>query len=101
MSNLERDLGEPMELTVRPRATEAVSLQIPQDTLESLRKVARQKDMSVEALLKFYIGKCLRQDLTQMFADQVLDSTAKVLTRHNHSEAEVAQILQEIRAENS
>lgn len=100
MSNLDRDLGEPIELTVRPRATETVTLQIPRDTLASLKKVAHQRDMSVEALMKLYIGKCLRQDLTQLFADQVLDSTAKVLTRHHHSDAEVAQILQEIRAEN-
>lgn len=100
MSNLDQDLGEPVELRVRPRVVETISLSVPKDTLESLQKVARQKDMPLEALLKFYIGKCLRQDLTQLFADQVLDSTAKVLTRHNHSEAEVAEILQEIRAEN-
>jgi len=53
--------------------------------------------MPLDALLKFYIGKCLRQDLSQQFANQVLDSTAKVLARHHHSEAEVIQILQEIR----
>lgn len=87
-------------MRVRPQEVEIISLSIPKDTLGSLQKVALQKDMSLEALLKFYIGKCLRQDLTQRFAEQVLDSTAKVLTRHNHSEAEVAAILQEIRAEN-
>lgn len=55
--------------------------------------------MSLEALIKLYVGKCLRQDLSQLFANQVLDSTAKVLARYHHSEAEVAQILQEIRLE--
>jgi hypothetical protein len=55
--------------------------------------------MSLSALLKFYIGKCLRQDLSQVFANRVLDSTAKVLARHHHSEEEVAQILNEIRLE--
>lgn len=101
MSNLDEEfeLAENLELRVRPRQSETVSIQIPKDTLESLKKVAAQRDMSIEALLKLYIGKCLRQDLSQLFASQVLDSTAKVLARYHYSEAEVAQILQEIRLE--
>ena len=63
------DLEQNLELRVRPRDSEAVSLKIPKDTLESLRRVAKQKGMSLEALLKFYIGKCLRQDLSQLFSD--------------------------------
>ena len=55
--------------------------------------------MSLEALLKLYIGKCLRQDLSQLFAEQVFQSAEKVLKNHGQSEAEVAQILSEIRAE--
>jgi hypothetical protein len=65
MSDLEQDL----ELKVRPRDADTVSLRIPKDTLESLRRVAQQKGMSLEALLKFYIGKCLRQDLSQLFSE--------------------------------
>lgn len=101
MSNLDEEfeLGENLELRVRPRESETVSIQIPKDTLESLKKVAAQRVMPLEALLKLYIGKCLRQDLTQLWASQVLDSTAKVLARYHHSEDEVAQILQEIRLE--
>lgn len=65
MSKLDNDLGESLELSVRPRESEPVSIQIPKDTLESLKKVANQRDMPLEALLKFYIGKCLRQNLRQ------------------------------------
>jgi len=93
------ELVEDLELKVHPRETEMVSIPIPKDTLESLRKVAAQRDMPLEALLKFYLGKGLRQDLSQLFANQVLDSTAKVLAKYHHSEEEVAQILQEIRLE--
>lgn len=101
MSNLNEswDLSADLELRVQPRESETVSIRIPKDTLESLKKVAMQRDMQLEALLKFYIGKCLRQDLSQLFATQVLDSTAKVLARYHHTEDEVAQILQEIRLE--
>lgn len=101
MNNLDQAMesGDNLELKIRPRESETVSIRIPKDTLESLKKVATQRDMSLDALLKFYIGKCLRQDLSQSFANQVLDSTAKVLARYHHSEDEVAKILQEIRLE--
>ena len=88
-----------LELKVQQRESETVTISIPKDTLESLRKVAGQREMPLEALIKFYIGRSLRQDLSQLFASQVLDSTAKVLARHHHTEDEVAQILQEIRLE--
>jgi hypothetical protein len=59
-------------LTVRPRETETVTLAIPKDTLASVRQVAAQRDMSEQALLKFYIGQGLRQDLARRFGDRVL-----------------------------
>jgi len=35
------------------------------DALASLKKVAAMRDMSYQALLKFYIGQGLRQGLSQ------------------------------------
>jgi hypothetical protein len=68
-------VSEDMVLRVRPREAEKISISIPKDTLESLQKVAARRDMSVEALLKFYVGKGLRQDLSQAIASSALDST--------------------------
>ena len=68
------------------------------ETLASLRKVAARKDMSVHALLKWYVGQGLRHDLAQLFSDRVLASTAEVLARHLPSE-DVPGILDEIQAE--
>jgi hypothetical protein len=101
MSSLDESFELPtdLELRVHPRESETVSIRIPKDTLESLERVAAQREMPLEALLRLYIGKYLRQDLSQLFATQVLDSTAKVLARYHHTEDEVAQILQEIRLE--
>ncbi|XHX80425.1 MAG: hypothetical protein RBJ76_10995 [Stenomitos frigidus ULC029] len=101
MNNLDDslELEAALELKIRPREAETISLRIPKDTLALLKKVAEQRDMALDALLKLYIGKCLRQDLSQLFANEVLDSTAKVLARHHHSQEEVTQILQEIRLE--
>ncbi len=85
-------------LHIRPRETETVSLEIPKDTLESLKKVAATRDMSCQALLKFYVGQGLRQDLSKLYADRVIETTEHVLTRHLQSE-EVSAIMQEIRVE--
>lgn len=92
---------EELTLQLHPRPQETVSLEIPKDTLESLKKIAQNRDMSVEALLKFYIGQGLRQDLAKLFSNRVLEATAQVLARHIQSEQEISDILQEIRSETS
>ncbi|MBW4642045.1 MAG: BrnA antitoxin family protein [Goleter apudmare HA4340-LM2] len=86
-------------LQLHPRPHETVSLEIPKDTLESLKKIANSRDMSFDALLKFYIGQGLRQDLAKLFSNRVLDATAQVLAKHIQSEAEISDILQEIRSQ--
>ena len=78
MNNPEAEI----KLQLRPRITETVSIEVPIDTLESLTKIATIRDMSVEALLKFYIGQGLRTDLTKAFSERLLDTTAQVLARH-------------------
>lgn len=90
---------EELKLQLRPRATEVVSLNIPKDTLVSIEEVAVSKDMSVEALIKFYIGQALRQDIAKLFNERLLDKTAQVLSRHIQSEEEISRIMQEIKAE--
>ena len=82
MNNPEAEI----KLQLRPRITETVSIEVPIDTLESLTKIATIRDMSVEALLKFYIGQGLRTDLTKAFSESLLDTTAQVLARHLDSE---------------
>jgi hypothetical protein len=64
-----------------------------------LKKVAVNRDMTLDGLLKFYIGQNLRQDLAKLFSERVLESTAQVLARHIQSEEEILTIIQEIQAE--
>ena len=90
---------EGFALRFRPRTSTPVTLEMPVDTLASLEKAAASRDMSVEALIKLYVGQGLRQDLAKLFADRVLEKTAQVLTRHIQSEEEVSAILKEIRVE--
>ena len=90
---------EELQLQIRPRENEIVSLNIPKDTLASLEEVAASRDMSVEALLKFYVGQGLRQDITKLFNQRLLEKTAQVLSRHIQSEEQIYIIMQEIKAE--
>lgn len=90
---------EETKLQLRPRTAEIVSLNIPIDTLASLEKIAANRDMSVEALLKFYIGQGLREDLAKVFSERLLDKTAQVLARHLESAEEISTIIREIQAE--
>lgn len=76
----------------RPRETETISIAIPKDTLGSLNKVAASRDMSLQALLKFYIGQGLRHDLARLFGDRVLETTEQVLAKHIQSQEEISSI---------
>jgi hypothetical protein len=96
--NFMKKSEEEPTLNLYPRPSEAVVLNIPLDTLETLKRIAAKRNMSVEALLKLYIGHGLRQDASQLYADRVLEMTAEVLARHVGSEDEVAAILREIRS---
>jgi hypothetical protein len=84
-------------LKFRERESEEVTLDIPKDVLASLEKVAQKRDLSVHALLKLYIGQNLRQDLSNLFAGDVLEKTEEVLTKHLKSREEVSEILNEIK----
>jgi hypothetical protein len=86
-------------LKLRSRNSKPVTIHIPADTLSSLEKIACGRDMSVEALLKLYIGHSMRQDLAKLFTDRVLEKAEQVLKQHIQSEEEVSAILKEIRVE--
>ncbi len=88
----------PTELHMRPRPSTTVTLNVPTDTFTTLQEVATTRDMSVEALMKLYIGQGLRHDIAQRFAERVLDLTAQVLARHGQSQEQVDAIVREIRS---
>ncbi len=87
------------ELRIRERPSETISIKIPSDVLASLAKVAATRDMSYEALIKLYVGEGLRKDLSRLFSERVLETTAEVLARHLDSKEEVSAIIEEIRAQ--
>jgi hypothetical protein len=93
------DSDEITDFRPRPRPSEDVTLSIPVDALASLRRVAETRDMPPEALMRFYIGDGLRQDLARFFSARILEVLARVLERHIPSEDQRAAILREIQSE--
>ncbi|GBO54626.1 hypothetical protein APA_2573 [Pseudanabaena sp. lw0831] len=94
---------EVITLQIKSRETEVVSLQIPVEAMRSLEEVATSRDMSIDGLLKFYIGQGLRQDAAKLFSDRLLEktfaTTSAVLARHIDSKEEISIIIREIQAE--
>ena len=55
---------EGYELKPYPEEKEEITIGIPKLTFEALKKIAERKDLPVKAVVKFYIGQGMRQDLT-------------------------------------
>lgn len=90
--------NEDCTLTIKVRPSETVSIKIPLDTLEKLKEIANSRDISVESLIRFYIGKNLREEIREQFSNKLMKSTLKVLTKHIASESQREEIIQEIKS---
>lgn len=90
---------EGFELRFKERPSQEIKITLPVDVIGSLEQVAVSRDMTIEALVRFYIGQSLRNDLAKLFADRVFEKTEQVLTKHLQSEEQVSEILKEIRTE--
>ena len=67
---------EGFDLGFRPRASSKVMIRIPDDVLASLQKIADSREMSVESLIKLYVGQGLRQDSLEQFGERTLEKAA-------------------------
>lgn len=62
--------NDDFELKVRPRTKRSVTFSMPVDTLEALSRIAENYEMSVEALIRYYIGQGLRRDVAKQSGEQ-------------------------------
>ena len=88
------------ELTARayPRKAETLSVLVPENVMKSLKKIADRRGTTIDALVRLYIGQCLRKDLSDLFKNTVLERTEEILRQHLSSEEEIIGIMQEIRS---
>lgn len=61
---------EGYEVTFREQDSVEIKLNIPKEVLETLENIAQKRDLSVESVLKFLIGKGLR-DLEPELANKI------------------------------
>lgn len=62
---------EGYELKPYPEEKEEITISIPKLTLEALEKIAERKDLPLKAVIKFYIGQGMRQDLSEEEAKEL------------------------------
>lgn len=71
--------SEDQQLHPQSRPTEIIAIAISTDTLDSLKQIAIDRDMSIDALLKLYIGQGLRQDLAKQSANTASELNLSLL----------------------
>ena len=68
----------------KDRPTVSITMRIPVDVLEDLKRVAPIKGMSgYQALIKFYVGQGLRKDLEDIKRKDFTERTKEVLQKYN------------------
>ena len=70
-------MPEGFELKFYERESVKVTLNIPKDVLKTLQEIADKKDMSVESVLKFFIGQGLRKELDPQSAKELMRKRLK------------------------
>lgn len=82
---------EGFKLQFSERESAKITLNIPKDVLETLQTIADKKEMSVESVLKFFIGQGLRKELdpksTKELMKKRLNSRKKI---EENSEVDLA-----------
>ncbi|MCP4666699.1 MAG: hypothetical protein GY849_10045 [Deltaproteobacteria bacterium] len=82
-----------MKLT-KDRPTTSITMRIPVDVLEDLKRIAPMKGMSgYQALIKFYIGQGLRKDLADVMRQDFAERTKDVLQKYKVPSKAIEEIM--------
>jgi hypothetical protein len=72
-----------MKIKSKERKNMMVSLRMPVDVVEDLKRVAPLKGISgYQALIKYYVGLGLRRDLEVLWLQEVPDKIEGILEKH-------------------
>jgi len=84
----------------KDRPTKHISLRIPEDVLEDLKRVAPLKGMSgYQALIKFYISQGLRKDLRDLWQTENSEKLETVLVECGVTPEQLQEILDRLKGE--
>lgn len=85
-----------MTLT-KNRPSTVITMRIPEDVLEDLKKMAPIKGMAgYQSLIKFYVGQGLRQDLADIKRKNFSERTKVVLQKYNVDPKAINEILEAV-----
>jgi len=74
-----------------------VSLRMPEDVVENLKRIAPLKGMSgYQALIKYYVGMGLRRDLETLWLQQVPERIQGILAKHGLTGDVQHELLEEL-----
>lgn len=83
----------------KDRAMTEVNLRLPKDVLEDLDRIAPQLGYSnVEALMRAYIGQCLRKDLEKIEQMPEISNLIETLRRKGVNDEILADAITELKA---
>jgi hypothetical protein len=81
-------------ILAKDRPSKHISIRIPLDVLDDLKRIAPIKGMGgYQALVKFYIGQGLRKDLEDLWIAEHAEKLESVLTECNVDPEQKRQIL--------
>lgn len=74
-----------------------VSLRMPEDVVENLKRIAPLKGMSgYQALIKYYVGMGLRRDLETLWLQEVPGRIQDILAKHGLTSEVQEELLEEL-----
>jgi hypothetical protein len=74
-----------------------VSLRMPEDVVENLKRIAPLKGMSgYQALIKYYVGMGLRRDLETLWLQEVPERIQGILAKHGLTGEIQDELLEEL-----
>jgi len=74
-----------------------VSLRMPEDVVENLKRIAPLKGMSgYQALIKYYVGMGLRRDLETLWLQEVPERIQGILARHGLTGEVQEELIEEL-----
>ncbi len=81
----------------KDRPMKHISIRVPEDVLEDLKRIAPLKGMGgYQALIKFYISQGLRKDRREVWLQEVPERIQGILAKHGLTEDVKAKLFGEL-----
>jgi hypothetical protein len=80
-------------IPTKDRPTKPVTIRMPLDVLEDLKRVAPRRNVQgYQALIKFYIRQCLREDLEQLWEEEKSKKLESILSEFGLKEEQKVRL---------